>query len=159
MELQRQFEIALQIISAMLLGGIIGYEREKDGKAAGIRTYAAVCMGSCIFTLIGVHLMDADGTSRMVSNIITGIGFLGAGIIFKDTSTNKTRGLTTAATIWATAAVGVAVGYLLYAIAIISSCAIYFLLSVHHFKWFVQWTKKLREKHEQKHKDEPHDDE
>jgi putative Mg2+ transporter-C (MgtC) family protein len=148
MEIKDQLFIALQIIIAMLLGGCIGFERERDGKVAGIRTYATVCMGACIFTLVGVNLMDTEGSSRIVANIITGIGFLGAGIIFQDQDANRTTGLTTAATVWATAAVGVAVGYQLYAIAIISSLAIYFLLSLHHVKWFVKWTNKLRRKHD-----------
>lgn len=146
LEIRDQLFIAMQILIAMLLGGAIGFERERDGKVAGIRTYAAVCMGACIFTLIGVHLMSNDGSSRIVANIITGIGFLGAGIIFQDQDTNRTTGLTTAATVWATAAVGVAVGYSLYAIAIISSAAIYFLLSLHHVKWFLRWTRNIRKR-------------
>jgi putative Mg2+ transporter-C (MgtC) family protein len=108
-------------------------------------------MGACIFTLVGVHLMDMDGASRIISNIVTGIGFLGAGIIFKNNSQNRTTGLTTAATIWATAAVGVAVGYQLYAIAVISSLAIYFILAIHHYKWFQRWTNKLRDSHDEHH--------
>lgn len=122
--------IALQILCAFVLGGFIGFEREKNRLGAGIRTYAAVCMGAAMFTIIGTNLMDLSGASRMASSIITEVGFLGAGLIFQDKTQHRVIGLTTAATIWATAAVGVAVGYHLYAIAIICSLALYFLLAL-----------------------------
>ena len=144
-----QLFILLKLLAAMLLGGLLGFERERDGKAAGIRTYAAVCLGSALFTIIGIELMDGAGASRVVSNIVTGIGFLGAGIIFRDTTTATTSGLTTAATIWATAAVGVSVGYGLYFIAVGASLIIYFLLAMHHYGWFIRWTEKLRRKNDQ----------
>lgn len=150
MDTEKQLLAAVQILIALLLGGFIGLEREKNGKAAGIRTYAAVCMGSALFTIISVQLMDTAGASRVVANIVTGIGFLGVGIIFRDASQLRTRGLTTAATVWATAAVGVAVGYSLYIIAIFSSVAIYFLLAIHHYTWFMNWTMNIRKKYEKR---------
>ena len=136
--------IALQILCAFVLGGFIGFEREKNRLGAGIRTYAAVCMGAAMFTIIGTNLMDSSGASRMASSIITGVGFLGAGLIFQDETQHRVIGLTTAATIWATAAVGVAVGYHLYAIAIICSLALYFLLALDEFKWYKRWRKRIR---------------
>lgn len=144
MEIKDQCFIVLRILSAMILGGLIGFERERDGKVAGIRTYAAVCMGACIYTLVGVYKMDVSGESRVVANIITGIGFLGAGIIFRDLDKHKTTGLTTAATVWATAGVGVAVGYDLFLIAIVSALAIYFLLSLHHVRFFQNMTQNIK---------------
>ena len=148
--------IALQILCAFVLGGFIGFEREKNRLGAGIRTYAAVCMGAAMFTIIGTNLMDSSGASRMASSIITGVGFLGAGLIFQDKTQHRVIGLTTAATIWATAAVGVAVGYHLYAIAIICSLALYFLLALDEFKWYKRWRKRIR--HPSQHDEVPNDD-
>ena len=104
MDWREQAYIIFQIFVAFSLGGFIGFERERHSIGAGIRTYAAVCMGAAMFTIVGNHLMDGQGASRMVSNIITGIGFLGAGLIFKGSgfyvtdskSTSKTK--STAAT-------------------------------------------------------------
>lgn len=146
MDFTHQFYIALQILSAFLLGGFIGFERERHSIGAGIRTYAAVCMGAAMFTIVGNNLMDVQGASRMVSNVITGVGFLGAGLIFKDSKQQRAIGLTTAATIWATAAVGVAVGYHLYTIATISAVALYFLLALDEYKWYKKWRESIRAK-------------
>lgn len=138
--------IVVKLIVAFLLGAFIGYDREKHGNSAGIRTYAAVCMGAAIFTSIGIHIVnDTAAASRIIANIITGIGFLGAGIIYRNSSGNGSHGLTTAATIWCTAAVGVAVGMNMYIIAVAASAALYFLLSLHHQKWYVRWKQKIKE--------------
>ena len=144
MDWREQAYIIFQVLAAFALGGFIGFERERHSIGAGIRTYAAVCMGAAMFTIIGNHLMDGQGASRLVSNIITGVGFLGAGLIFKDASQMRVVGLTTAATIWSTAAVGVAVGYKLYAIAIICAIALYFLLALDEYKWYKRWRKRIR---------------
>ena len=144
MDWTHQGLVALQILCAFFLGGFIGFEREKNKLGAGIRTYAAVCMGAAMFTIIGTNLMDAGGASRMASSIITGVGFLGAGLIFQDKTQQRVIGLTTAATVWATAAVGVAVGYHLYGIAVISAIALYSLLSLDEFKWYKRWRKGIR---------------
>ena len=143
------FYVIFQIFFAFLLGGFIGYEREKHGIGAGIRTYAAVSMGAAIFTIVGNNLMDMQGASRMVSNVITGVGFLGAGIIFKDAQQQRATGLTTASTIWATSAVGVAVGYKLYPIAVFSALALYFLLALDDYKWYKNWRDRLKRKMEE----------
>ncbi len=148
MDFQHQIFVVLQILSAFSLGGFIGFEREKHQMGAGIRTYAAVCMGSTMFTIVGNSLMDMPGASRMVANVITGVGFLGAGLIFKDNDKQRAVGLTTAATIWATAAVGVAVGYQLYTIAIISAIALHFLLALDEYKWYRRWRNSIRIKKE-----------
>ncbi|MDZ7877301.1 MAG: MgtC/SapB family protein [Saprospiraceae bacterium] len=144
MEWDNQAYIIFQIFAAFFLGGFIGFERERHGISAGIRTYAAVCMGSAMFTIVGMNLMDEEGASRLIANVITGIGFLGAGLIFRDTNQMRAVGMTSAATIWATAAVGVAIGVELYAIAIISAIALYFLLALDEFKWYKRWRKKIR---------------
>lgn len=92
---------------AMLIGLIIGSEREYRSKAAGLRTLMLVSVGSCIFTILSLRIGLAN-PDRMAANIITGIGFLGAGAIFKDD--NKINGITTATTIWVCAALGMCVG-------------------------------------------------
>lgn len=135
----------LHLTISALLGGFIGYDRERDGNRAGIRTYAAVCMGSTIFTLIATHLVHDPGSeSRIIANIVTGIGFLGAGIIYRSNNKPGVQGLTTAATIWAAAGVGVAVALNMFVVAICSSVFLYFLLSLHHRKWYVRWKNKIR---------------
>src|SRR5215203_338064 len=90
----------------IIVGGLIGAEREYRSKSAGFRTMILICLGSFLFTTFSIHI--SGGTNdRIASNIVTGIGFLGAGVIFK--SDNQIKGLTTAATIWATAALGMGI--------------------------------------------------
>lgn len=147
MHIKIELMIVAQLAVAFILVGIIGLEREKHSNAAGIRTYAAVTLGAALFTLIGIHTTDITAASRIVANIVTGIGFLGAGIIYKDNSKGITHGLTTASSVWATAGVGVAVAYNMYFIAITATMAIYFLLALHHFRWYVQLKVKWAKKH------------
>jgi putative Mg2+ transporter-C (MgtC) family protein len=142
--------IIVQLIVAFVLGGIIGLEREKHGNSAGVRTYAAVTLGAALFTLIGIHTTDITAAGRIVANIVTGIGFLGAGIIYRDNAKDLTYGLTTASSIWATAAVGVAVAYHMYVIAVTATIAIYFLLALQHFRWYIKLTEKWAEKYNPK---------
>ena len=142
--------IIVQLIVAFVLGGIIGLEREKHGNSAGVRTYAAVTLGAALSTLIGIHTTDITAAGRIVANIVTGIGFLGAGIIYRDNAKDLTYGLTTASSIWATAAVGVAVAYNMYVIAVTATIAIYFLLALQHFRWYIKLTQKWAEKYNPK---------
>lgn len=139
-EIQGDLLLAIRLVVAALLGGLVGLERERLGKEAGIRTYAAVTLGACAFTLIGLHISNIEDNSRIIANIITGIGFLGAGIIFR--GTEKISGLTTAATLWAMASVGVAVAYGHYTIAAVTSIIIYLLLAIGRFKWFARLRRK-----------------
>lgn len=103
--------ILVRLLLAAVLGGMLGYERESRGKAAGIRTHMLVAMGAALFVLVpqldGMAIADM---SRVVQGIVTGIGFLGAGAIIKHRTEEDTQGLTTAAGIWMTAAIGVACG-------------------------------------------------
>jgi putative Mg2+ transporter-C (MgtC) family protein len=99
--------LLLKITLAFILGGLIGIEREYLNKAAGLRTLILICLGACLFTIFSILI--SEGTpDRIASNIVTGIGFLGAGVIFKED--NRVKGLTTAASIWATAAIGMGIG-------------------------------------------------
>ncbi|HZJ79286.1 MAG TPA: MgtC/SapB family protein [Dysgonamonadaceae bacterium] len=98
---------ALRLFAALLAGALIGLERQRSNKSAGIRTNTLVAMGACMYVLVSVKLQPLDGTdpSRIISQIITGIGFLGAGVILHHKG--SIRGLTTAATVWCSAGLGV----------------------------------------------------
>lgn len=102
---------------ALVLGAVVGVEREYRGHAAGLRTMAMVSTGSCLFTLLGAALFST-GTdpTRIAAQVVTGIGFLGAGTILRGVS--GVRGLTTAATIWVVAAIGMAAGFGTYVLAV-----------------------------------------
>ena len=118
-----------QIVLSTLLGGFVGWQRERLGKAAGVRTFALVSMGSTLFTILSITgFGEATGTdpSRIAAQILTGIGFIGAGsIIHKD---GGIEGITTAAGLWAIAAVGMAVGVGWYWQSIIATLFIMIIL-------------------------------
>lgn len=98
-----------RLLVALLIGGVIGIEREFSSKAAGFRTMILICVGSALFTMMSVELGSyGHNEDRLAANILTGIGFIGAGMVFKEGF--NVVGLTTAATIWITAALGIAVG-------------------------------------------------
>jgi putative Mg2+ transporter-C (MgtC) family protein len=120
---------AWRLALAMLLGLVVGMERERRDKPAGIRTISMVCAGACLFVLIGTYTMpNADAMSRIMQGIITGIGFLGAGTIIKHEF--NVEGLTTAATLWAAAGVGLACGLGQYVFAGLGTLAIWVVLKV-----------------------------
>jgi len=117
----------VRIVVAALLGGAIGFEREWEGKPAGLRTYAGVAIGAATFTVVGIVVYGpTDSTARLVAQIITGIGFLGAGTILR--MQLRVIGLTTAAGMWVTAGIGIAVGYGLYVIGIGTTVAMLVML-------------------------------
>jgi putative Mg2+ transporter-C (MgtC) family protein len=103
-----QVEDIAKILLAILLGGLIGGEREARDKSAGFRTIILICLGATLFTMLSSYLTNDTDTARIAANIVTGIGFLGAGAILREG--NQITGLTTAATIWLAASVGMAVG-------------------------------------------------
>ena len=117
-------ETALQLLFSFIIGTAIGIEREYRSKAAGLRTMIMICLGSTIFTELSIEIGGTE--DRIASNIITGIGFLGAGVIFKDGL--SISGITTATTIWITAALGMAVGAGQYFIAFVGCIAILIVL-------------------------------
>lgn len=117
-------EIALRLLSSVLIGAVIGLNRELLGKPAGLRTNALVCLGSALIVLAGAAAavtkdgtVETAGPSRVIQGIITGIGFLGAGVIIRDAAGSKVHGITTAATIWIAAALGILCGQGLYLVA------------------------------------------
>ena len=122
-----EIEIFGQLFLAILLGAIIGLEREIKRKEAGLRTYSLVALGTCLFTIVSFELfnffIDKVGItfdpSRVIQALAIGIGFIGAGVIFRQPS--GIVGLTTAAGLWATTAIGIAVGVKLYLLAIIGA--------------------------------------
>lgn len=128
-------EMFIRIIIACLLGCFIGWERERHGSriSAGIRTYGAISLGACAFCLIGLYISNPD-PAKVAGQIITGIGFLGGGIIFRQG--DYVTGLTTAATLWATAAVGMAVAFGMYFTAIVITTLLYLLLYLPRMAWW-----------------------
>ncbi len=103
--------ITLRFVLAATLGGVLGYERARSHKSAGLRTHMLVALGSAFFTLIPYQAgMELKDLSRIMQGVITGIGFIGAGAILKQSDSHQVRGLTTAAGLWLTAAIGMAVG-------------------------------------------------
>ena len=114
--------ITLRLLTAATLGGVLGFEREQKGKAAGLRTHMLVALGAALFVLIPQQAgaSDADLT-RVLQGLVAGVGFLGAGTIIKGSGDEEIKGLTTAAGIWLTAAIGVAAGMGREATAVLST--------------------------------------
>jgi len=103
--------ISVRLFLAALLGGLLGYERERKGKAAGVKTHMLVALGSALFVLMPKEAGVTDAEiSRIIQGVVAGIGFLGAGAIIKGNNEEHITGLTTAAGIWLTAAIGITVG-------------------------------------------------
>ena len=131
-----EMEIIVKLVVSMALGAAIGLEREFNRSAAGLKTYSIVCMGSAFFTAVAASVNVA-----VAAGVITGIGFLGAATIFKTDS--KVVGITTAALIWAVAAIGFGVGIgMYYASAVATGLLLFILIPVEHFE------KKLLKKHD-----------
>ena len=103
--------VVMRLLAALAVGALIGYERERMGKDAGLRTHMLVSVGTALLVICAIESgMHEDAVSRVIQGIVTGIGFLGAGVIMKIQEAREIRGLTTAAGIWMTAAAGVAIG-------------------------------------------------
>lgn len=110
-DIQHVTRVLCRLLLALVLGGIVGLEREHDHKSAGIRTHMLVALGAALFSLMALECgMQRADLSRVVQGVAAGIGFIGAGTILKHGAEGEIRGLTTAASIWLTAAVGLAVG-------------------------------------------------
>lgn len=127
MNINLDIEIALRLLISFAIGTAIGLEREYRSKSAGLRTMIIICLGSTIFTEISLHI-GGGSPDRIAANIVTGIGFLGGGVIFKDGLT--VTGITTATTIWISAALGMAVGAGEYFIAIVGSGVVLVVLTL-----------------------------
>ena len=129
-DMAEAIRMAVRLVLAAALGGLMGYDRERAGKSAGLRTHMLVSLGSALFVLIPQHagMSDAD-ISRVIQGVVAGIGFLGAGAIVKGGKEADVQGLTTAAGIWLTAAVGIAAGLGREASAILGAALAFLILS------------------------------
>ncbi len=138
-----EVELLLRILVAAILGGLIGLEREYRAKEAGFRTHFLVAMGSALFMIVSAYgfsdAMNDDlqrwDVSRVASQVVSGIGFIGAGTIIFHKSENVVRGLTTAAGLWVTAAIGLACGGGLYMLSI--GCTVLVLAGLEAFNFFL----------------------
>jgi putative Mg2+ transporter-C (MgtC) family protein len=127
MSWQAESLLAAQVVLASVLGGLVGWQREHLGIEAGVRTFAAVSLGACVFGLI------YPSDTRIAAQIVTGIGFLGAGVIMR--GRGHIHGLTTAASLWAVASVGLAVAYGKFVLAVLVTILLFILLSIPLKKW------------------------
>ena len=130
----------IRLALAALIGGIIGAEREYRNKSAGFRTLILICMGSCLFTMLSIAI-GRDSSDRIASNIVTGIGFIGAGVIFK--TENNVNGLTTAATVWVTAALGMTVGGGYYLASVVAGLMVFAVLYM--FTVLEKWIERVNQ--------------
>ena len=128
-------ELIVRLILAVLIGFAIGFERKMRFKEAGVRTHTIVSIGSCLYMLISMYAFNGADKARVAAQIVSGIGFLGAGMIFYHKE--MVHGLTTAAGIWATAAIGMAVGAGWYVISIVATILIILIQCVMHMNFKV----------------------
>jgi putative Mg2+ transporter-C (MgtC) family protein len=126
-----ELELALRLVLATFLGAIIGFQREMSGKEAGLRTNMLICSGSALLTVVSVHGFPGSDPSRLAAGIVTGIGFIGAGVILHR-SGGAVIGLTTAATIWVISGIGVAAGAGLYIISAVATALTLIILLLPH---------------------------
>jgi putative Mg2+ transporter-C (MgtC) family protein len=130
-DLAQSVRIVVRILAATLIGAVIGYERERTGKSAGLRTHMLVALGSAIFVLAPLEAgMPIEDLSRVIQGIAAGIGFIGAGAILKLADARVIEGLTTAAGIWLTAALGLAAGLGRFGLAAISAVMAWVILAI-----------------------------
>jgi len=126
--------VLLRVFAAVLLGAIVGIERERAGKPAGLRTHMLVSLGTAIVVIACQDSgMSLEGLSRVIQGIVTGIGFIGAGTILKLNEQREIQGLTTAAGLWMTAAIGVACGLGILGVAVIGTLVTVLVLVLEHF--------------------------
>lgn len=130
MDWQLEGVLVMRALIAALLGGLVGFERERHGQDAGIRTYAAVALGACVFGLVSTHALGNTIDTRIAAQVVSGVGFLGAGLIMR--SNGRTTGLTTAATLWTTAALGLAIAFGMFVLGGLTAVITFLLLSLHH---------------------------
>ena len=126
-----ELEMVLRILLAMALGAIIGFQRGKAEKPAGMRDLILISTGSALFTVVSIYGFGAD-SARVAAGIVTGIGFLGAGAIIRRGEGGIVKGLTTAATIWMTAGIGLAAGAGMYIIAAVTTFLVLVILFLPH---------------------------
>jgi len=125
-------ELSLRLLLAAAMGAVVGYQRERAGKAAGRRTHALISLGAALFTVVSIEGFGFGvDTSRVAAGVVAGVGFIGAGAILHRNG-GIVEGLTTAATIWAVAAVGLAAGTGMYAISVVTTAIVFIVLFLPH---------------------------
>ena len=146
-----EIRLVLDLLIATVLGALIGLERERHVGIAGIRTHAAVALGSCLFGFISFNVTGPDGIdaivgradpSRIAAQIVSGIGFLGAGVILRDRG--HIRGLTTAASVWASASIGLGIANHMYVLSVAATIIMLLLLSLYRVPGWYKWKNKHR---------------
>ena len=128
-----ELEMVLRLLLATALGAVIGFQRERAGKPAGVRTYSLICIGSALFTIASALDFLGGDPSRIAAGIVAGIGFIGAGTIMRR-GEGILEGLTTAATIWVVAGIGLAAGAGMYVIAPVATAIVLIVLYIPHPK-------------------------
>ncbi len=123
-----ELEMVLRVLLSMILGGILGFQRGKAEKPAGLRDLILICSGAALFTVISIYGFGITDQARVAAGIVTGIGFLGAGVIMRRDDSTVVKGLTTAATIWITAGIGMAAGSGMYILAIAITILVFIVL-------------------------------
>ncbi len=123
-----ELEMVLRVLLAMVLGGIIGFQRAKADKPAGLRDIILICAGAALFTVISIYGFASDEQARVAAGIVAGIGFLGAGVIMRRGEGGVVKGLTTASTIWIAAGIGMAAGAGMYIIAPVATLLVMIVL-------------------------------
>lgn len=120
-------QMLLRLVVAVVLGALVGYERERKGKPAGVRTHGMVCLGAALFTVVSIYGFGPSGDpTRVAAMIVSGIGFLGAGAVLHQRE--SVHGLTTAASLWVTAAIGLAVGVGMIGMSFMTTVLVFLLL-------------------------------
>lgn len=120
-------QMLLRLVVAVVLGALVGYERERKGKPAGVRTHGMVCLGAALFTVVSIYGFSPSGDpTRVAAMIVSGIGFLGAGAVLHQRE--SVHGLTTAASLWVTAAIGLAVGVGMIGMSFMTTILVFLLL-------------------------------
>lgn len=147
LSLAEQLQLSGLLLVTLVLSGLVGAERERRDKSAGLRTHILVGMTACLLTIISRTAFTGGDPTRIAANVITGVGFLGAGIIIE--RQNQMRDLTTAASIWTTSAIGMTVGAGAWLIAVIATLLSWFTLFVLH-----DWEQKIWEEAEEERRQE-----
>jgi len=130
-----EIEIVARLVGAALMGAVIGYQRERAHKVAGLRTHILISTGAALFTLVSVYAFQTNSNPvQIAAGVVAGVGFLGGGAIFRSKE-GYVEGLTTAGTIWAAAGIGLAIGAGMYIMGIVATVLVMIVLVLpHHFK-------------------------
>lgn len=143
MDIKFELLLSLKLLLALVLGAIIGIDREREQQNMGIRTFASICVAACLFVSVSAHLTgDVSAISRMLAAVATGLGFIGAGIVFRDEK-KMPIGLTTAAGLWTTSAVGIAIALNMFVLAVLATSIVLLIFGINKFGWYKKFINRL----------------